>query len=418
MLEYFSQAGICSLAIEPLSPAGKPSSSLEEGGFLVYISRALKILEAAYVLSHAPHDHELARLSGTLRSELASVIDSAAGATKDHQLERHLQLRSEAFKDGQFDAARRYSATHTLPIELILGPVPSWRTHGAKTGLSGIIAVPVQNVMAGKTAEVDAEVESIARQLLVDQGLGSLERSFESPIYSICDLVDVAGEAARFPHHFASFLPEDEGLTGETTKTVVYLNYYLQRFFSVSLPIAGALADGSVTRVRAHEAAQILLTWFRAHDIAHSYFDKVCHGSGLQESYVHAAREILADCVGFVVASKIRGSSAEVAQVVLAEALRYARRDSRLFADAVAARFELGWLLHRASYPSLISGRSFAAFVNEMLSDTIGRLAHEDPDSFQQWIDRTALGFQMVDAQVHGPNDLIPIYSSISGEPQ
>lgn len=418
MLDYFSQTGSYSLAVEPLKPAEKLPASLEEGRFRRYISRALKILEAIYVLSDAPPDQELTRLSDTLKSELASVIGAAAGATEDPRLEHHLRLRSEAFKDGQFDAARRYSATHEFPVEVILGPVPSWRTHGGKTGLSGIIAVPVHNVIVGRIEEIDTEVESIARRLLVDQGLGSLERSFESPIYSICDLVDVAGEAARFPHHFASFLPEDEGLTGETTKTVVYLNYYLQRFFSVSLPIADALAGGSLTRVSAHEAARILLTWFRAHDIAHSYFDKVCHGSGLQESYIHAARELLADCVGFAVVSNMLGSCAEVAQVVIAEALRYARRDSGLFADAVAARFELGWLLDRASYPSLLSGRPLAAFVPEMLDDAVGRLAHDDPASFQQWIDRTVLGFQMADEQVGVPNDLIPITASPPRDPR
>ena len=105
----------------------------------------------------------------------------------------------------------------------------------------------------------------------------------------------MAGAAATPPFHFAHFLPEDEGVEGSTTKTVVYRNIYLLRFLNISLPLISMDEIGlDIGSVRAG-ASRVLVRWMRAHDVAHSYFDQICMTSGLGGRTLHGIREVLAD---------------------------------------------------------------------------------------------------------------------------
>ena len=408
MLDYFSQPGTFSLHIDRLVHS-RPPGTQSEAAATRHISRALRLIEALHIVPTDAHDADITRIADTLNSELIVAIQGAAETATDPKLAEHLRLRVTAFTSGEFEEARRFGAATPLPVEIILGPVPMWRTPDDKMGLSGVLAIPMDDRFDLNIPEIDQHVESLAKQLLLDRGLQTLDRSFESPIYSVCELVDAAGEAARFPHHFANFLPEDEGILGETTKTVVYANYYLRRLLTVSLPLLQSSAKETVPPIPEDEAGRILLTWFRAHDVAHSYFDNLCRHAGLQERYLHVTREIIADLVGFVTVATLHPQPANVGVVLTAEALRYSRRDPVLFADTMAAKFELGSVLHKTSLAEIADGYAFSAVVADLLNETIARLTHEDPASFQRWIDRNALAYQTQIPDIHLPNDLIPI---------
>jgi hypothetical protein len=411
VLDYFSQPGTFTLHIDRLTET-QQSSIQDQATTIRHISRALRLIEALRILPTEAYDADLARITENLTTELTLAIEAGAETTNAPQLAQHLQLRAMAFSSGEFEEARRFGAATILPVEIILGPVPKWRSPDDKMGLSGVLAIPANGRFKPNITKIDENVELLARQLLVDNGFPTIDRSFEPPIYSICDLIDMAGEAARFPHHFANFLPEDEGILGETAKTVVYVNYYIRRFFTVSLPLLQKSTEKAMPPIPEDEATSILLTWFRAHDVAHSYFDNLCRRAGLEDRYVHVMREIIADLVGFAVAATFHSEPAKVGMVLTAEALRYSRRDPILFADTMAARFELGSVLGKISLAEITDGSTFPALVIALLNDTIARLTHEDPAIFQRWIDRNVLAYQTQALDTYLPNDLIPIIAS------
>jgi hypothetical protein len=406
VIDYFSQSGSFALRVEELRSAARVNTADLET--LDTLSDVLTLIELMHSLSENDSADNLSETAKHLRSEIRKSLLRAASAASSPQAREHLNLRGAAFSNEDFEAARRFGATHQLPFELILGPVPVWRSKRRKTALSGVIAIPAQQYQVD-LPEIDARVEALARELLLRSGTGTLDRSFEPPIYSICEILGAAGEAGRFPHHFANFLPEDEDIDGETYKTVVYANYYLQRFGSISLPLLRAAVPHHVTELPPAEVATVLLTWFRAHDLAHSYFDNLCRRAGLQENFVHIAREIVADLVGFLVVSQLVADADSTAPVLAAEAMRYARRDETLFADTRAARFELGALLHAASLPDLLKTGTFTSATEQLLRQFVGRLSNEESASFQRWIETNALAYQTLDDDVGLANDLVPI---------
>jgi hypothetical protein len=416
MFDYFSQPGNFAVCVEELPVAA--SADPMDAETLDALADALIVVELLHVSDEHNNANNLDSIDVHLRAELSRILQSAASLASTPEAREHITLRDSAFRCGDFEAARRYSATHELPFELILGPVPVSRKARAGTALSGVIAIPTDLYQVA-VADIDAQVASLARELLLASGIGTVDRSFESPIYSICEVTAVAGEAARFPHHFANFLPEDEGIDGETYKTVVYANYYLKRFTSISLPLLRSALSGEMPGLSAAEHARILLTWFRAHDLAHSYFDNMCRRSGLQENFIHIAREVIADLIGFTVVNKLIADPSDVPSVLMAEGMRYARRDPKLFADTIAARFELGSLFHVASLQNLLRGDTFAIATSQLLKDFIGRLSNEDPASFQRWIETSALAYQKLTDRDESTiaNDLVPIVPSAQGLP-
>jgi hypothetical protein len=414
MLDYFSQPGNFALCAEELSSAASPNPTDVET--LQALSNALTILELLHIVDDNNHVDSLTSTVKHLRYELGKFLQQAASSASTSEAREHITLRDSAFQHGDFEAARRYSATHQLPFELILGPVPVSRSARGGSALSGVIAIPTTQHEL-ETADIDAQVESLAREFLLRSGIGTLDRSFQSPIYSICEVTSVAGEAARFPHHFANFLPEDEGIDGETDKTVVYANYYVKRFTSISLPLLSSAIANEMPELSTPESAKILLTWFRAHDLAHSYFDNLCRRSGLQENFIHVAREVIADLVGFTVVNRLIADPGNVSAALMAESMRYAQRDAKLFADTMAARFELGSLLHVASIRNLLKSDTFTTATAQLLKDFIGRLSNEDPASFQRWIETNAFAYQKLADREGFANDLVPILPRVRGTP-
>ncbi len=135
---------------------------------------------------------------------------------------------------GRFEEAAEFGASRELPLELVLGPSPGW-THPRRPGAySAVLARPRPEWRLSAVADVDRVVDDYARRAIDRAGAWPVERAFEPPLYSVADLLSVAGEAAIPPLHFAAFLPEDEGQLGATTKTLVYRNFYELRLREVS----------------------------------------------------------------------------------------------------------------------------------------------------------------------------------------
>jgi hypothetical protein len=334
----------------------------------------------------APHDApSLTVVRKSLEKKLSERLIDAAEASTDATVANHFLLRSEAITTQKYDAAREFGAATQLTTELILGPVPSWRWADQRLTFSATLAVRPEISYPLQVETIDAIVKSIAHEFLGSVGAYHLESNSKLQTYSIVNLIGLAGDAAMYPCHFANFLPEDEGHPGSTKKTILYQNFYLERFERVSLPLLRNMATAGIAELPLH-AKPVLLSWFRAHDIAHSFFDGLCRRSGLQASVLHSTRELLADLVGFLVAGK---SNDHAPAILIAEMLRYAGRSPTLFADSASARVQLSWLQDQTTISEVIRDpEKFHEIATELTWQVVKRLASGDAAHFAHWLNR------------------------------
>ncbi|HEY4810410.1 MAG TPA: hypothetical protein VIH71_05060 [Solirubrobacteraceae bacterium] len=375
------------------------------------ISRAFMVTDALSRIGGVGKANTSEGSIHALTSELARSLETASSLSPDADVRRHLELRAEAVTSRDFDRAVTFGATRTMPFEMVLSPSPHW-THptspGALSGMFGRVlsAHPVYSVLDA----TDLATANLSMACLDTYGLRSVERAFDPPIYSVCDLELVAGQAAVPPFHFASFLPEDEGERGVTSKTLVFQNLYLLRFVWIS----HRLAEKALGEDRCDGAPQVadvvLPQWLRAHDMAHSYFDNVCRSSGLSDKLLHAIREVLADTVAD---AAVLNDAADdgVLSVIIGEKLRYARRDPAVFADSLAARLELGWLTRYHGLGSLTSAKMSASAV-DLVDETVARLVNGDLGRFESWARK--LVAEWVDPEMNAhtvPDDVVPLFA-------
>ncbi|GAA1365649.1 hypothetical protein [Streptomyces beijiangensis] len=388
MARFFAVPEMLSLDVRKLETSGDYLSA----EICSALDDALCCADGLNAIGAPREGQSLSSVRKSLESQLINRLGDAADASDDAAVAHHLRLRSEAVATGDYAAAREYAATTELKVELLIGLVPSWRWPDHRQEFSAILAVKPQGAPRVVTESVDSAVEAIAQSFLAASDPNAIPTLAKLQSYSVVDLVGLAGDAARYPCHFANFLPEDEGDLGTTKKTVVYQNFYLERFKRVSAPLLDAtlLAQATTRQDISLAAGPVLLEWFRAHDIAHSYSDGLCRRSGLDLPLIHCARELLADLIGFLT---VANSSDQAPAILVAEMLRYARRSPALFADATAARIEYGWLLKSGGIETAISDPDvFSERITELLGLTVSHLVSGDSAYLAQWMNRLADG--------------------------
>lgn len=404
---YNSTPTTISLRLERLQASPRAA---EWAALLDEMSRAFIIADALSRLGGTRRAKTSAGSVHALTAELAKSLTGASALSPDEDVRCHLELRAEAVTSGDYNRAITFGATRTMPFDMILSPSPHW-THptspGALSGMFGraLSAHPVYSVLD----DTDQATAELSMACLDTYGLRSIERAFEPPIYSVCDLELVAGQAAVPPFHFASFLPEDEGERGITSKTLVFQNLYLLRFVWISHRLAENALGEDRCDGAPHVADVVLPQWLRAHDMAHSYFDNVCRSSGLGDSLLHVIREVLADTVAD--AAVLRGGADDGAlAVIIGEKLRYARRDPAVFADSLAARLELGWLTRHHGFGGLTAAKMSAAAV-DLVDETVARLVNGDLGRFESWAHKLAAEWMDPDMATRTiPDDVVPLF--------
>ena len=186
----------------------------------------------------------------------------------------------------------------------------------------------------------------------VSEALGEeLAWRIQPPVIFPANIIACGGEANTVPKNIAYFLPEDAGASAGEAATILFSDFYVHRFFGISVPLLKAFAPG-FNEPPAAVMSSALHLWFRGHDAGHFLSPQAApqRREVLSHRMYGVLDEVWADIVGYFVAcapewEALTGVSSSVARVTfLAELLRYVRRGSRWFADSAAASVELAAL--------------------------------------------------------------------------
>lgn len=288
-----------------------------------------------------------------LRENIASLLNSASSKTNNKDLKNNWLFRAEAFKNNQYsEAALKSSLQSNLPIEVMIGSLPSWRYRKKPKAYSALIAIP--DYSDSKTLQ---ELEDYSLQqinCIIHEHLSEIKPSIKPPKQITADVIALSGDFSAHPIHIAHFLPEDEGCYAEIcSKTLVYRNLYLSRYEQISRPLSRAFWDNGTNLQPENEKELwvILSLWFKGHDLGHTFFDQFCKKlDGLNRRKRYVVQETMADIFGLLITYnfiKKHQNTLEpfVLSVYLTEMIRYMTRDVELFPDAKAAWFQFGFLL-------------------------------------------------------------------------
>jgi hypothetical protein len=262
-------------------------------------------------------------------------------------------LRARALTgEGRDEAAKRQAEIDERELVILCGPIATWARKSPHAYHGFVASVPIVSLNA-RIAAADRQLSSLQEYLtdLVERP----DLTFR-PVYRFIatDLAACGGEPSGYPQHFAYFLPEDEGVKGaRICKTVVYANVYRMRFGYISRPLAerGLARHAEVSN---DDALNVMLLWFRGHDIGHQLR---LPGTAFRElgrlgrDRSIALQEALADVLGFLAvaggpwAADFTGNLDTTSFVFLAELLRYLQRGIPYFPDSEAAALEIAFLL-------------------------------------------------------------------------
>lgn len=229
------------------------------------------------------------------------------------------------------------------------GPLTTW---GSKSTIRphSIIAATRNSAWTEFYKRVDQRLPGLAAR--VSDVLGEdLTWRLQPTVMFPADIVVCGGEANTVPKNIAYFLPEDAGHSVGEPSTVLFADFYVHRFFGISVPLLRALAP-DLNEPPATVMASALHLWFRGHDAGHFLSPQAApqRRDVLSHRMYGVLDEIWADLVGYFVATApeweaVTGVSSSAARVAfLAELLRYVRRGSRWFIDSAAANVELAAL--------------------------------------------------------------------------
>jgi hypothetical protein len=341
-VRYVPLAGELGEELLPLAPKLRELAAVGDA------LRSLQTREGA-PLSVAAVD-ALAERTGRMLQEIAAALEGEEAEIVD--------MRAKAFLEGgsHAEAALREGALYELPpLTVLCGPQCTWRLKTPKP-LHTVVAAAACGRYDTLVANLDEHLGEATVQLRAELELEALSLDESYPM-RVTDMVACGGEANAYPKHFAYFLPEDEGVTGEAgqrKKTIVFRNAYRERFTVISEPLGRAVFDGPRRDPQAPVEAA-LLTWFRGHDIGHTASlpstDYPSWHYDLGHEPFMMMQEAVSDVYGLLLAltpawrAQSGLSKVDIAEVFLAELLHYLRRGPWLYGDAGAAYLELSYLL-------------------------------------------------------------------------
>lgn len=350
-----------------------------------YVLRAFQLVTALRDLQTQTNGAVInERLAMEIRREISEFLRKASDSTYDDQLRASLQKRAESFLSGDFSsAALSYAEEKTLPLEVVVGTIPSWRFASHPRVYAGILATPLTG--DGKLLQlIDDKATKVAAEISRALDGKTLQPSVSPPHFVSADLLGLAGDTLQHPIHMANFFPDDEGVyKNPSTKSVIYRNIYTSRYAAVSLPLANRSCEEQIASAlpQDNHAWIHLLAWFRGHDLGHTYFDQHCKSLlGLPKFKRYVLQETCADLFGLALAVSLCASDKTLCDnpdhqvaVFLSEMLRFLKRDRQIFPDASAAWFELSSCLESEVITITSTGRlagkvgAIGQYLNRML---------------------------------------------------
>lgn len=351
---FFTTNGLHSLVQIEL-PGEAPAELMDLLYDLIKAAQLINVLRSL----HDPTINETfdLEIEEAILNRISQLLLSAATKTQHKNLKKSLEEKSKSFKSLNYsETAFKSSLLDDLPIEILVGSLPSWRYPGKPRTFSALIALP--DFSDNELIE-NADLESIeqVKDINRDFGYDIFESPTSLPRQITCDIIALGGDFASHPMHIAHFLPEDEGYYDSITyKTLIYRNLYLLRYKEISLSISGEFYASNEMKHPQNDKDlwRILSVWFRGHDIGHTYFDSILKKMpGLNRRKRYALQETMADLFGYFLTIRTLYkkesydiNSNIISSVYMTEIIRYMTRDSNLFPDSKAAWFQLGYLLN------------------------------------------------------------------------
>ena len=193
------------------------------------ILQSFQLINAARAL-HMPTINKFIdiELDTILRNKISNLLTQASEKTSNEELKLILIERAISFTNLEFDSATLSSAKlMDLPIELMIGFLPSWRYEKKPKTYSGLLALP-DKTDTSLLVYTDRKAIDVIQNLCNKLDIAMITPSATLPKQITCDIIALAGDLATHPIHIAHFLPEDGGnYNSQTFKTLIYRNIYL-----------------------------------------------------------------------------------------------------------------------------------------------------------------------------------------------
>lgn len=326
-----------------------------------------------YAVDALQHFEELAILANSLRSiqrrdgsfingalaeslltESASALEKAAKNIGDCEVADRLRLRANCLRRGDTEqAALELAKSDRDKLVVLCGPLVTWPGKSSAYLYSALVALE-DEAMTARVKRLDATFPELKQYYEDVLELSNL-RLVIIPLFTVTDLALCGGEANGFPKHFSYFLPEDEGYKGARyRKTLVFRNVYLERLRHISIPLLeevyGYISDEKKERILDPE---LVLRWFRGHDLGHSWRHDSAMFKPLRERvgkyHSFALQEALSDVLGYLALlgpwQPANSPDEESAMLFyLSEMLRFVSRKGGMHPDLEASYLVLSYL--------------------------------------------------------------------------
>ncbi|MET0405114.1 MAG: hypothetical protein ABW123_22050, partial [Cystobacter sp.] len=245
---------------------------------------------------------DIARL---LLEQSARALEATANACPDEDIAELLRLRAHGLSSGDTrEAAAALARAENDRLVVLCGPLMTWPGRSKAYLHSACVALE-DTLLTQRVRALEANLPRLQCYYEELLGLEGLSLKVEDiPRYTLSELVLCGGEANGFPKHFTYFLPEDEGHRKiKPRKTLLFHNIYLERIRRLSLPLLRRLCPG--VRVADEDVCDVMvaITWFRGHDVGHSWRHPSAAFARLRElgaARSYALQEALCDVLGYL----------------------------------------------------------------------------------------------------------------------
>lgn len=316
---------------------------------VIYLANSLRSLQR---LDGSFINEDLAQ---KLIAESADALDKAADKVPDDYVAIRLRLRAQCLRTGETkEAALDLAAGERDNLFVLCGPLVTWPGKTNAYLHSALIAMEDEE-MTQNLRGLDRMLPEV--KMYYEDALGLADLQIATvPLFTVTDLALCGGEANGFPKHFSYFLPENEGFKGQKDrKTVVFRNVYIERLRCLSIPFLEAIHGAVNEELKAQILdSRIALTWFRGHDLGHSWRHQLAAFKALRERigqfHSFSLQEALSDVLGYLaLLGPLRPAGLSNEEPImffyLSEMLRFISRREDIHPDLEASYLVLSFLI-------------------------------------------------------------------------